>query len=250
MDADLSVRKKYEVSFSDIDFTKKLKLSALFNYFQDIGSTAAEELGFGYDAMEKRGVAWVLIRMRVDILRNPELYEAIELETWPQESRKIEHERDYLVRSSSGEIVVRAVSSWVTIDVLERKIKTDGSVKINYPVPPKEKAIDCKLGKIKALSEPVPVYRKTVGYSDVDLNGHINNARYIDFIMDCFSVEEHKKYGVKSIEVNYVNEALSGDVIELTKDVSEAGDGLAYIEGLRSSDGKVIFKAQLIIEKK
>ncbi len=64
-------------------------------------------------------------------------------------------------------------------------------------------------------------YDRTVGYSDVDVNEHLNNSRYVDFIMDCFTLEEHKKHSIKSIEVNYSNEALPGDTITLYKEIFE-----------------------------
>ena len=89
-----------------------------------------------------------------------------------------------------------------------------------------------------------------MGYSDIDVNKHLNNSKYVDFIMDCFSLKDHEKYNIKSIEVNYSKEALPGDSIAIYKDISEAYSNLIYIEGVNEKDNKLTFKTQLEIEAK
>lgn len=69
MESPATFKMKYHIDLRDVDFTKKLKLSTLFSYFQDIASMAAENIGFGIETLERKfGVAWILIRMRVDII--------------------------------------------------------------------------------------------------------------------------------------------------------------------------------------
>lgn len=68
--------------------------------------------------------------------------------------------------------------------------------------------------------------------------------------MDCFDVENHKKYGVKSIEINYIVEALPEDVLVLYKAVSPANKNSSYIEGTNEKSGKVVFKSQIEFEEK
>jgi medium-chain acyl-[acyl-carrier-protein] hydrolase len=241
-------RKNYKIEISDADFNKHLKLSTLFSYFQEIGSMAVENLGMGIDLLQKKyGVAWVLLRMRVDVIRNPELNEEIIVETWQQLPQKIEFDRDYLVRDKNGEIIARAVSSWVIIDINTRKIKKSELIRVEFPENITERAIDCKLGKIKPSGNINIAYKKMIGYSDIDFNGHLNNAKYIDYIMDCFPVENHVKYGITSLEINYTNEALPGDSIIFYKDISELDANLIYIEGMNEKDHKIVFKSQVVI---
>ena len=65
-------------------------------------------------------------------------------------------------------------------------------------------------------------------------------------IMDCFSIEDHKKHTVKSIQVNYIKEVFPGDALVIFKDISKAN--LIYIEGVNEADQKPAFSAELIIE--
>ena len=65
--------------------------------------------------------------------------------------------------------------------------------------------------------------------------------------MDCFTIEEHKKYFVKSIEINYLHEALPGETIELYTDTAGAKNNQVYIEGINDSSKLTTFKAQIVI---
>jgi len=234
-----------------VDFKETLKLSTLFSFFQDVASLASINLGFGIHTLEQEhGVAWVLMRMRVDIIRNPVLDEEITIETWPLEPKKLEFGRDYLVRDRDGNIIIRAVSSWVIMDIKERKLKRAETIGITYPEIFTERAIDCKLGKLKHSGELDVSYKKVIGYSDIDFNGHLNNSRYVDYIMDCFDMDEHEKYDVTSIEVNFMNEALPGDEIVLYQDTSALDSNQVYVEGVKEKDRRVAFKAQLKITEK
>jgi medium-chain acyl-[acyl-carrier-protein] hydrolase len=47
-----------------------------------------------------------------------------------------------------------------------------------------------------------------VKYSDIDINGHVNSIRYIQWISDCFSLDCYRKCQVKRFEINYMTEML------------------------------------------
>ncbi|WP_010094265.1 acyl-[acyl-carrier-protein] thioesterase [Ornithinibacillus scapharcae] len=242
--------KNYHIDLGDVDFQRKLKLSALFRYFQDAANLAAENLGVGITQLfEKYGVAFVLMRIRVDIIRTPMLDEEITIETWPLKPGKLEFERDYIVRDKNGEVIAKAVSVWVIMDLNKRRLKRSESINLEYPELIEERAIDVALAKLKATDELETVYHKTIGYSDIDFNGHLNNSKYIDYIMDCFALEEHQRYHTSSIEVNYLNEVMPGDTLLIKKDVSKLEDNFVLVEGIREEDGKSVFRSQVSLEE-
>lgn len=244
-------KNNYVIGYSDVDFKKNLRLSTLFSYFQDTSSRNVDKLGIGVDALlEKYSIIWVLTKMLVNISRTPSLNEKITIETWPHPAKKYEFERDFLARDEQGNIVAAAISSWVLLDVNTRELKKSDIISKDYApfTDDKERAIDSKLRKLRPFGQPEIAYRKVIGYSDTDFNGHINNAKYIDYIMDCFPIADHKKHTVKSIEVNYIKEVFPGDALILYKDTSMFDSKLVYIEGINQSDQKPAFRAQVIIE--
>ncbi len=250
MEKNSAFKNTYRIGLSDVDFTKRLKLSTLLGYFQEAASMHADNLGIGVDAIEKSyGIAWILIRIRVDVMEYPVWNDEISIETWHLKTKKFEFQRDFLVRDSKGRIVIRAVSSWVILDLKTRELKKTELLDINYPPGTEERAIDCRLGKLKAFGQPEFAYKKVIGYSDIDINGHLNNSRYVDFAMDCFTVEAHRRYFIKSMQVSYVNEALPGDSIVFYRDISSLNSNLIYIEGISEKNDAVIFKAQAEIDE-
>lgn len=243
-------KKKYKIELSDVDFRKKIKLSSLFSFFQDIASSAVDNLGIGINTIEKKGIAWILIRSRVDIIKNPVWNQEIIIETWPQLPKTLEFERDFVVKDINGNVMIKAVSTWIIIDINTRRIKKSNLIAIDYPDIVKERAINCKLGKIKPFGNLEVAYKKVIGYSDIDFNGHLNNSKYIDFIMDCFTYENHQQYFVKSIEVNFNSELLPGEVLVLYRDISSLNDNHIYIEGIKEKDEKIAVKALVEITMK
>lgn len=241
--------KNYTVQVSEIDFKEQLKLSSLFVYLQDMATEHANRIGVGRDVIyAKYGIIWVLNRIRVDVIRYPKFKEEIKIETWPEQPEKVEINRNFIVYDKDGNIIAKAFSQWVVIDFNTRRLKRSSTIEEEFPKTEKERPIDCELGKIKPTGNLVLNYKKTVGYSDIDLNEHLNNAKYIDYIMDCFSLEQHKNHSVKSIEVNYLHEALPGETIQLFTGTAGVGDNVVYIEGINENTQKTSFRAQIEIE--
>jgi len=242
-------KRTYHIDLRDVDFMKRLKLSTLFGYLQDIASLASIDLGFGIETLEKKfGVAWILTRIRVDIIRFPIWDEEITIETWPLEPGKVEFDRDFLVKDASGNVIIRAVSKWVIMDIKERKIKRTEWIGIQYPEKITERAIEGRLGKLKDFGKLEKAYDKVIGYSDIDFNGHLNNSKYVDYIMDCFPVDDHKNHTIRGIDLNFNQEALPGETITLYKDTSKLAENIIYIEGINQTDNSVVFKSLITID--
>lgn len=233
---------------NDVDFMKKLKLSAAFNFFQEIAGLHSDELGIGFNTIQKEcGVAWILIRIRMDIIKYPMWNDEIILETWPQIPRKFDFDRDFIIKDMQGSIIARAVSTWVIVDIKNRSLKKSEVIATDYPPIIKERAIDCILGKLRPSGEPEVTYKRVIGCSDIDMNGHLNNSKYIDFIMDCFTMDELKRYHAKSIQVNYMSEALPGDTVILRKNRELYAPNSIYIEGINEKNNNTIFRALIDI---
>ncbi|ACL76790.1 acyl-[acyl-carrier-protein] thioesterase [Ruminiclostridium cellulolyticum] len=249
----LSIYKKnYHVDYGDADFYKRLKLSYLFNYFQNIAGLHSENTNVGIRKLQNDyGAAWVMTRMLMDINRMPECNEEISIETWPVEPKKKMIDRNFIVRDMDGSILASAISTWVILDMEKREmVRIDSVIPPQYPEFLKSKAIDRKFDKLKPSGQLQPAYKKLVGFSDIDINGHVNNAKYIDYILDCFTVEKHGEYRVKSIQINYVNEAVAGDIISLYKDTvdMDGSDKAVYITGINEVDGKVNFESHIRVQ--
>jgi len=239
-------RKKYTVHVSDIDFKRNLKLSSLFIYLQDMATEHAYNIGVGRDALQaKYGIIWVLNRAAVEIIRYPVFKEEIAIETWPEQPDKVQFNRNFLIYDKDENIIAKAFSQWVVIDYNTRKLRRSSIIEEEFPKVDRERPLTLSDDKIKPIGNLDLNYEKTVGYSDIDINEHLNNAKYIDYIMDCFSINLHKKYNISSIQIDYLHEALPGETIKLYTDTAGVKDNYAYIEGINENTSSTIFKARI-----
>jgi acyl-ACP thioesterase len=241
-------QKQFKIEISDVDFNKELRLSTLFSLFQDVASEAVDKLGIGINTLANNyGVAWVLIKMRVEVLRYPTWEEKIIIETWPREIKTLEFERDFLVYDQNNNLIIKASSIWIILDTNTRRIKRSNTLPARY-IQMTKKALDNKFMKLRAFGDLHEAYKRMIGYSDIDFNGHLNNSKYIDFITDCFPLQNHQDFYVKAIEVNFINEALPGETLVLKKDVTNVNENTIYIEG--ETNNQTTFKAVVEIEKR
>lgn len=235
----------YNITSSDVDFKSQLKLSRMFDFFQDIASQHAANLGASVDGLHDNfNVAWVLTKVRVEIDRFPILNDLVTIETWPQEARAI-YERDYVIKDADGNVIVRAVSNWVVMNLEKREMLRKKMVDYLDIDILKDRALTVKMRKLKPLNELVEMYKKVIRYSDIDYNEHINNAKYVDYILDCFPVPEIKANEIRAIEVHYLNEALSGDTITLRKADFSEDKKTVYIDATADDDCRVVFNSTL-----
>lgn len=243
-----SLTENYKIGINDVDFSKRLKLSALSSFFQDIASIHAEKLGLGFDDIRlKANAVWALIRMKAEILKYPVWEEEITIKTWPQLPGRLEFERDFIITGQDGSTLVRAASLWVILDAETRKLKKPSDIVTEYPQIIKDRALASGPEKLKPMADCTEVYKRYIGVSDIDMNGHLNNSKYMDFITDCFLMDELKCYECTQIQINFLNEAFAGDTLTMVKAAVPGSKNKIQIEGLDQAKGCTVFRALLDI---
>jgi len=219
-----------------------LKPAAFMDMAQEIAYWAAQELGFGYDTLHIHHTAWVLSRMHIHFHRPVSWRDAVKLYTWHKGANGLFFLRDFLLLNEDGERCISATSSWVVIDEQTRRLVRPEDLsqllQLDYEV---EDAIAEPAPKVSLPkgedAEPAGEHR--VAYSDIDLIGHTNNARYAVWAMDCLPVEEAAK-PFKDLYINFNKETLAEETVQLFRLRQEDG---WYVEG--RVDGKSCFVLQL-----
>jgi acyl-ACP thioesterase len=236
-----------------VDILKSLRVSPAFDYFQDVAGLHADNLGAGIDHIrEAHDIAWIVMRVRLEVNRMPHLEEPVIVESWPQPP-KIRYDRDYRIRAEKdGEILANAASSWILMNLTTHEITKGKVFDYTYDIQETERAEDGKLRQLKAPGPLATVAERPIRYSDVDYNLHVNNARYMDFIMDCYPLEFHQEHEVGAIEVNYVNEISTDETLVIGK-AAYADDAPAphdYFELSSAGDGRTAIKVAIEFRKR
>ncbi len=236
----------FEVKSYEVDNQGYLKIYSLFNYLQETAGNHAQHLGWGYEAMIERNLFWVLARVSVEIKQLPKWRDKIRVTTSPKGVEKIFGIRDFLVSDEAGNTLISVSTGWLIIDAKTFKAQNVAPIVANIPINEGRSALKLNFEKIHAFSESVYEYQRKVSYNEIDVNNHVNNARYIEWIMDCFEsnfIENHK---VKHILVSYVGEAKYGDLVTVTLTRSNENENLFCMEANVNDKNKKVL--QTLIE--
>lgn len=194
-----------------------LTLPNLCNYLQEAASINAEDLGFSkanFDAAGK-DITWVMTRMRVEVTRLPEWGETVELLTFPRSGRRIVAYRDFEVFDKSGAAIARATSEWMMIDMSTRR--PVAIPEFVFSLANDERAPVFEGEQFSRFrwedGGEEPVFETCALKSDIDLNRHVNNVRYIVWAMETFGEISPTPGRPVSMELVFRSETVAGERI-------------------------------------
>lgn len=99
------------------------------------------------------------------------------------------------------------------------------------------------LDKIVMHGESKVLKQHQVVFSDLDIVGHVNNVKYIEWCIDTATSAENAKKEIRELEINFNHEALFGERIDITA-YEHTGEE-TYFTAKREGDGQEIISARL-----
>lgn len=197
------------------------RLSGLLHLCQEAAGGHCKELGLDWDSLQKKGLFWALIRTRLEILRLPKAGEPIKMMTWPMPTTRSAFPRAAEAYDEEGNLLFRAVSLWVLMDVKKRTMVLPGRSGIDLEGLNLGRELEIP-GSIGPEQTPI-TQNYQVQAADIDRNGHVNNTRYPDWLEAVSSLELPP---VKGLTACYLSEALPGQALTLCR--SEMGNTLSF----------------------
>ena len=212
-------------------------MASVCNWLQEAASLNAETLAFSKSDFEAAGenISWVLTRLKVRIARFPKWEEKVSILTFPRGGRRIVAYRDFVLTGADGVELGRATSEWMLIDLASRKIVAipDGvfaaANTVREPVfgeePFAKLRWDCKAESPDALA-----FRARRG--DIDLNGHVNNVHYVEWLMEG---RPEAAGPCHEIDIVFKSETLAGEEVRVESVETEPG---VYVHRVYAPDGR------------
>lgn len=223
---------QFVVRATEVDCYNRLKLSSLLNFLQEAAGEHCEALELDWRHLLPKGLFWAVIRYRIHINRLPGLGEKVTLETWAMPTTRTAYPRSAVARDENGCELFRAISLWVLMDLETRTMV----------LPAKSGVEVCGLIRGDELESPgsmalkpfaTPLSR-TVGFTDLDVNGHMNNCRYMDWIQDVLPSRFYRDHPARDVQICYLSEGREGDRVDMTWELTEE---LGLSVEARRSDG-------------
>jgi len=223
------------VRFSEVDHTKKMTLPGIINYFQDCSIFQSESLGLGVDYLAERRKAWVLSAWQVEVLRYPEIAEAVSVHTWATNFKGMLGERNFCMRDQAGGRIACANSVWVYMDLEKGRPTRPPDEEISRygtgePLDMGQVSRKIMLPDRMEAKAPFAVKRY-----HIDTNEHVNNCQYVQMAMELMEDETV----VHHLRAEYKKSAVYGDMI-IPRAGSDAGRTVIELCGRDGSPYAVV----------
>ena len=205
--------RSFKIENTDLDQCGNIKPASVLYFAQEIAGSHAAQLGTGWDVLQEKGLFWAVIRTRAEIFGQPK-GGVVVAKTWPMPATRAAYPRCVMGYDEDGSLLFKVLSLWVLMDVKTRAMVLPGKSGIGVPgvqlgdEPPMPRALPTK--------QTEPIQLRTVTTAQLDRNGHMNNTKYMDWVMEVSDFSTP----VKGFELCYLNEGRLGDVMELSTEQS------------------------------
>ena len=222
----MAYSRTYDIPYFLIDKNRKLRITALMQFLEDMAIRHSEACGVGLDYYQENGVAWVLAKWDVEIYSYPGFNQQITISTVPTSFRSYFGFRMLEVRDQTGELLARAHTLWIFVDTrLKKPVPVTRDLISAYGLTSDQK----KPLSMQAPSAPESEELKAqfqIRPSDIDTNRHVNNIRVVEWALDTLPVNFAEKYSVCRVLVDYRKELVYGEPVMATADISGNEDEL------------------------
>jgi len=209
-------------------------ISSLFNILIEAAWAHAHVMDWGYDSLKSNNLFWVLSRMYFQVEKYPAWQDRIMLNTWSAGTDGMYAYREYILENDRGEVILRASSAWLILDMETRKIFRLSEYRNTFP-----KRIDADACRAPKRIKP-DVHSENLNYfsvlfSELDINKHFNSVKYVERVLDDFGIDFLNSHEPAELEVNYLKEGQAGDRIAVTRTKLSESENLNCL--VRESDG-------------
>lgn len=234
---------KFKIRTSDFDTHGNIKPSAVLDLFQEVAGTHAKLLGIGFSDLSKKGLLWVLVKVKYKQLEKISMHQSVVVKTWPLKPSRVTMQREYVIEDLDGNVLCIGTSDWVLMNAETRRFAPTENL---YPL--KEFCVDRnfedKMRKIPDFSELDALSCEiSPSFCDIDMNGHVNNIRYADFVINLLNPQQELK--IDTFQIDFHRE-IKGDMSVLVS--AQIGDSEIVSKGTDKS-GERMFCCKITINK-
>jgi acyl-ACP thioesterase len=245
---------QYKVSWYDTDINKTASLSAICDYMQETAWNHADHLNFGLRKGNEFEYIWAIVRLLVKLERYPRWTEQVSVKTWHRGTEGLFAMRDFELLDVEEKRIGCATSQWFILDPVTKR--------------PQQAVVD---REILRLTRHIPVMEEQpekvmisgplgflstekARFAEIDMYGHVNNTRYVEWILNSIHQDIHKEKFISSFTIEFLHETKLGDEVDIfgqglvtanpLKPLAQA-PVFTLVKGIRREDDQVVFRAKL-----
>ena len=208
----LTYQMKMKIPFDMADMNGHIKLPDVILLSLQVSGMQSIELGVSDKAiLENYNLVWIITDYDIEVVRLPRFAEEITIETEALSYNRLFCYRRFTIYDEAGQELIHMMVTFVLMDRDSRKVH---AVEPEI-VAPYQSEFSKKLlrgPKYQSLENPISKDYH-VRFYDLDMNGHVNNSKYLDWIFEVMGADFLTQYIPKKINLKYVKEVRPGGVI-------------------------------------
>lgn len=244
----LTTSRNYYVHYYEVDSKKRALISTIINYLMDICSYQSDSLGVGIDYLLEQNKGWILTQWKIKINRYPNYEENVKVSTTAHSFYKFYAYRKNLIEDNQNNLIVDGESIWLMVDLAKRRpVKLGEDMYTAYKITPEEnqRFETANLGHLDTWDTEASFQ---VRYSDIDTNKHVNNVKYVSWIIESVPLELATNCEMKEITVVYKKETGYGNTIHVHTRVEKTTTGYVCSHNIINEEGEDLTFAETIWE--
>ena len=228
----------FPVHTYEVDAFGLLAAPALAGYLQEVAGHHAAAMGCGMDALAARGLAWVLSRQRLEMGAAAGAGDVLQVETWPSGVDRLMAMRDFVVRRQDGEVVARALTHWLVMDLKTRRpVRPDRVLEQRFRAEA-EHVFPWVAVPLPELERAEVERRLDIRYQDIDRLLHVTNASYLAWAIEAVPEETWRSERLAAVETQFLAECRYGAAV--VSRLGRLGEREFAHAVVREGDGKVL----------
>lgn len=203
----------YTPDMCSVDYMGSWQPGAVFRATQEAAGEHCAQMHMSYEALRDEGLAWVLTRAHLKMEDYPRVYQPVTVKTWPGQTRHMFFPRHFVLEVDGRQVGCMS-TVFVLMDLETRKIAAPSRLPKALP----QYDIPAPLpfpGNVGRSESPVQSLAYRPVYTDIDMNGHVNNTRYVDWFLNRFDHDWHARHRIAELLIHYNHEVHAGEEIAL-----------------------------------
>ncbi len=239
----MSIKINMKVESYDVQPNGNIKISSLLKFLQKAAGDDVMGTGLDYFSLASKNIAFVLTKMNIKIIKDIKLYDELCIISHPRNSHGATFPRDYVVKVNN-ETVALIKSMWVLLDLEKRTVLRPSAIADMGSLLISDDD-DFDLQDVRRIIDAASLSRtnvQRVDYYHLDMNNHLNNTYYSDFIFNCLDRNIYSSDAGLYMQINYKAEARIGDVLDIHYDCDEESGEYDFI-ACNETGEKICFTA-------
>lgn len=223
----------FVIHYHEVDAWEQASPLTMLYYLEDAAIAHSESAGYGTGRLREEALAWLLKRWCLHVDRYPRFGETVRIETWPSNFERFYGRREFLVWNKDREVIAKATSLWIFYNAAaKRPSRIRPEFGELYSLDPL-RAIDDPFLALHSIGPDGRADSEkefAVRYSDIDTNWHVNNAHYLQWMLEAMPEEVYRNYEMASLEIQYTKETTYGSQIRARSLIEDAEDGPGVVQ--------------------